>query len=156
MHARDCLATQCHCPSPFMPFEIQRHAELSVSSSRPPSFGSGYAKAGTQPPLLPSPLRPSCRWEEICSSAALSGYTGYLQEKQGGELATMGVALFVKKQRGLRLVWRESRTRALLGALSFLDSCGQQQVSAAEQQVAYPLQDQTGTLTRRESRVQRT
>ncbi|MEW5307631.1 MAG: hypothetical protein WDW38_011404 [Sanguina aurantia] len=68
------------------------------------------------------------RWEEICSSAALSGYTGYLQEKQGGESATMGVALFVKRQRGLRLVWRESRTRALLGALSFLDSCGQQQL----------------------------
>lgn len=68
------------------------------------------------------------RWEEIKACVALSGYTGFLQEKQGGESAVMGVALFVRNQRGLRLVWRESRTRALLGALSFLDSCGQQQV----------------------------
>ncbi|EFJ47403.1 hypothetical protein VOLCADRAFT_92067 [Volvox carteri f. nagariensis] len=50
---------------------------------------------------------PSCRWNQMLASPALTDYAGFLQ---------------------LGLVWHESRTRALLAAFTFWDGLGQQQL----------------------------
>ena len=66
----------------------------------------------------------SCHWEDVLSD--MDGYEGILQEKKGGDAASLCALLF--KPERLELIWTESRSRSLLAAFRFTDSLGVDQV----------------------------
>ncbi|GFR52780.1 hypothetical protein Agub_g15395, partial [Astrephomene gubernaculifera] len=66
------------------------------------------------------------RWQDFLASPALAGYSGIIQDRRGCDALIANAILYRPDK--LQLVWRESRSRALLAAFVCWDGLGQQQL----------------------------